>query len=439
MALAASLPSAPRSLACVVVVGISLLLPQAAESRRPPSDEELVRQAAQPYASGWLSQGSLALLAMPEVPCTNVFQSVDWIVWQLQGDVIKHRSLLHQWQDYLISNAYNGQDAHNFFRSNEYRSLFRPVLTTYRLAQNAMEFLVVMAQMHGERCFFSALRDALGNAVVALKSFSLQVHSMQFAVIYNSYYSFWESSSDVLRHIAPMITAIEEASKLGGALNDARLVLDKLVQPGGGIKEPEPTAFEWHDEGGAFSAMHFLQRQMSGGWHLDYSLAISLVRLWTPAEERLGTDPCHATIVDFGAGGGHYCDFMNRTGEYCCNAYDGAPRAAEYSEGKVLTQRLDVEFDLGRQWDWVVCLEVAEHVPRAAEGILLGNLRRHAKKGLVLSWSQHDGGPHQNARPWEEVRQLVEGAGFELDEKASAQLRPKVSWLIGAVHLFRVK
>mmetsp|Transcript_125791 Transcript_125791/g.199380 ORF Transcript_125791/g.199380 Transcript_125791/m.199380 type:complete len:417 (+) Transcript_125791:74-1324(+) len=199
---------------------------------------------------------------------------------------------------------------------------------------------------------------------------------------------------------------------------------------------------EWQDSGGAFSAMHYQHRQLTDGWHLDHGLVASLIRLWQPppgGSPNHDTDSqCHTSIVDFGAGGGRYCDFFNKTGEYCCFAYDGTSNVVELSKGLVQTQRLDQYFDLGRTFDWVMCLEVAEHIPEEAEDILLDNLKRHAKYGLILSWSEHGEGPHQNAKPWQEVKAMVEAKGFSLDTVASSRLRPQISWMRGSVHVFRV-
>lgn len=35
----------------------------------------------------------------------------------------------------------------------------------------------------------------------------------------------------------------------------------------------------------------------------------------------------------------------------------------------------------------ILCLEVGEHVPKPFAPTLLANLKRHATKGLVMSWS----------------------------------------------------
>ena len=38
-------------------------------------------------------------------------------------------------------------------------------------------------------------------------------------------------------------------------------------------------------------------------------------------------------------------------------------------------------------YDWVISLEVAEHIPAESEAIYLDNIVRHAREGVVLSWA----------------------------------------------------
>lgn len=50
---------------------------------------------------------------------------------------------------------------------------------------------------------------------------------------------------------------------------------------------------------------------------------------------------------------------------------------------------------LGARYDWVLSLEVAEHLPRSMEPVFVFNLDRHAKEGVVLSWARKgQGGSH---------------------------------------------
>ncbi|KAK7004434.1 hypothetical protein BgiMline_005954, partial [Biomphalaria glabrata] len=38
-------------------------------------------------------------------------------------------------------------------------------------------------------------------------------------------------------------------------------------------------------------------------------------------------------------------------------------------------------------FDWVLSIEVGEHIPPQYEDTYLDNLARHAREGLILSWA----------------------------------------------------
>jgi hypothetical protein len=38
-------------------------------------------------------------------------------------------------------------------------------------------------------------------------------------------------------------------------------------------------------------------------------------------------------------------------------------------------------------YDWIVSLEVAEHIPSQFESVYLDNVFRHAREGIILSWA----------------------------------------------------
>jgi len=300
-----------------------------------------------------------------------------------------------------------------------------------------VEFISTMALLHGDRCFTPEVRTDLGSAVMSLSDASKKADLLQFALAFKGIYSFWDESTDILRHVRPVWDVISHVARVAEALGAVRVMLAKFREVGEESWRSLAGPPAWEANSGAFSEMHFMQRQFMDGWHLDFGLAASLIRLWHPPAGSSLEHGCHTSIVDFGAGSGHYCKFLNQTGEFCCSAYDGSEYAPKLTEGAVHTQRLDEPFDLGRVFDWVMCLEVAEHVPTEKEAVLLGNLRRHAKNGLVLSWSEEGGGAHVNSRSWHEVKKVVEAVGFALDSAASAKLRPQVSWMRGAVHVFR--
>ena len=84
--------------------------------------------------------------------------------------------------------------------------------------------------------------------------------------------------------------------------------------------------------------------------------------------------------------------------------------------------------------EWVLCLETAEHIPRAHETQLLDNLHNLNTVGVVLSWSNNAGGNgHVNLRTNEWVVQRFAKMGYEHDERAERELRRSVN----AIHWFR--
>jgi len=406
-----------------------------------PDAADLLKHAASPVVAHWMSERMIEHLANdPEASCEMVLVTIDWVLRRFQENFHEIPMATHIWQDQAMVLATHGTPI-EFFTAPAYRALLQSAISSHRLSSHTQEFLTALTLLH-KRCMFADLHDKLGNMVMKMIEISKQMHVLQFMISHKGVFSFWDDSTDVLRHVQPVWDVIFATARYAEASAEVRIVLGNLRRTAGD-DAPLLGNREWQDSGGAFSAMHYMHRQITDGWHMDHGLVASLIRLWQPPPGEppnldIVENQCHTTIVDFGAGGGRYCDFLNKTGEYCCAAYDGTSNVVELSKGMVQTQRLDEYFDLGRKFDWVMCLEVAEHIPKEAEEILLGNLRRHAEIGLILSWSEHGDGPHQNAKPWEEVKGVMEASGFVLDMAASSRLRPQIAWMRGAVHVFRV-
>ena len=73
--------------------------------------------------------------------------------------------------------------------------------------------------------------------------------------------------------------------------------------------------------------------------------------------------------------------------------------------------------------DWVVSLEVGEHVPRAHEQAFVRNLHAHACRGVLLSWACYGGHQHVNKRDNAYVITLFEALGYTYDAHASHLMR----------------
>ncbi|CAE7837578.1 unnamed protein product [Symbiodinium sp. CCMP2592] len=183
-----------------------------------------------------------------------------------------------------------------------------------------------------------------------------------------------------------------------------------------------PVRLHHQDEQGSFVTYEFLRRKVFGQWAIDKGLLRGLIRhVWQPGFEATR----RLAIGDFGAGGGHYSKWLNETGLVEAFAFDGTHQAAELTDGLVQEVNLVQDLTLWRTFDWVLCLEVGEHVPKQYSSTLLSNLKRHARKGLVMSWSDDwEGIGHVNclSRP-EFIAFVQKSTGFLLDEAATEVVR----------------
>jgi hypothetical protein len=171
-----------------------------------------------------------------------------------------------------------------------------------------------------------------------------------------------------------------------------------------------------HEEAGMFGAMEAWKRTVFGGWVLDKGLCAGLMRHVFATGD---------TIGDFGAGGGHYSTWFNETGLVFSRAFDGTPEIESITHGKVAFFNLTEAKEVAEVFDWVFSIEVAEHVPAEFEETLVSNWREHARKGLVVSWSDMTLGiGHVNVQPFERTIDFVQQVtGFHYDPETTQKVR----------------
>ena len=111
----------------------------------------------------------------------------------------------------------------------------------------------------------------------------------------------------------------------------------------------------------------------------------------------LAVVPKSESIIDLGAGCGHFVKHL-RTEGYQCSGVDGTPDIWTLSNGQVRQFDLvvdDPKFLIQERcnwaWDWALFSDVGEHVPREHEQQLIDNVCKIPKKGLIVSW----GFPHE--------------------------------------------
>ena len=147
-------------------------------------------------------------------------------------------------------------------------------------------------------------------------------------------------------------------------------------------------------------------------------------------------------VASFGDGPGAYKREILKLGQVLrFDSYDGAPYSEETSDGRVTYLDLTLpQFGLPL-YDWILSLEVAEHIPSEFENVYMDNIARHCREGIVLSWAVPGQGglEHVNERPFDYVKHLLLKYDFVWDERMSYVLRnaSTLGWLRANVNVFR--
>jgi SAM-dependent methyltransferase len=145
---------------------------------------------------------------------------------------------------------------------------------------------------------------------------------------------------------------------------------------------------------------------------------------------------------DFGCGPGKYVENFRNNGIEAFG-YDGNPVTSKIPWCSV--QDLTSEFQL-EPLDFVLCLEVCEHVPKEFEDALLKNVDKHVKSNgtLVLSWAVvgQPGFGHVNCQNNDYVISKFQSMGYTYNETESQTLRNNVSnayWFRNTILVFTKK
>ena len=122
--------------------------------------------------------------------------------------------------------------------------------------------------------------------------------------------------------------------------------------------------------------------------------------------------PC---LNDFGAGVGQYGRaLLSQLGAgLCYRGYDGGGDVEAFTGGFVQYFDLTMPLALPRA-EWVMSLEVGEHIPSAHEATVIRNLHAHACRGIILSWAtlNQSGIGHVNNHAPDYLATIFEGLGY---------------------------
>ncbi|PVD21699.1 hypothetical protein C0Q70_17499 [Pomacea canaliculata] len=160
--------------------------------------------------------------------------------------------------------------------------------------------------------------------------------------------------------------------------------------------------------------------------------------------ESLGHFLSGQRVASFGDGPGQYKKYLLQQGLVASyDSYDGAPFCEKVTSGEVKFLDLTLPQYGLPVYDWVMCLEVAEHVPARYERVLVDNIARHARKGIVLSWGHpgQEGFHHVNNKSPEDVKRLLDEVGFTLNDRDSVSLRKNSTfdWFKANIFVFERK
>mmetsp|Transcript_18274 Transcript_18274/g.42855 ORF Transcript_18274/g.42855 Transcript_18274/m.42855 type:complete len:227 (-) Transcript_18274:31-711(-) len=133
-------------------------------------------------------------------------------------------------------------------------------------------------------------------------------------------------------------------------------------------------------------------------------------------------------VIDMGCGSGFYVRAL-RAREVDCDGFDGHEDTETLTGGLCYCADFaDPELPLkiaSEGYDWCICLEVFEHVPKDLEDKLVDCLVAGSGKGLVLSVATPGQGGlgHVNEQPHEYVIRRLEERGLVLDTNSHLRLR----------------
>ena len=184
----------------------------------------------------------------------------------------------------------------------------------------------------------------------------------------------------------------------------------------------------------------------SGAWYLPQNFMYKFDQKF--ANAALDRVISGGSVLELGAGLGCYTYYFRDSGKVLSiDGYEGAANVEEMSEGFIKQADLTKIQDFGgapsaqQLYDWVVCMEVAEHIPPEHEHTFLINLVSHAKRGVLLTWGVlgQGGHGHVNLKSNAYVIGVLKSFGYEYDEDTSLYLRGEAqfNWFKESTMVFR--
>jgi len=147
-------------------------------------------------------------------------------------------------------------------------------------------------------------------------------------------------------------------------------------------------------------------------------------------------------IFDVGCGNGAYVDFLNKNEEITCKGVDGT----DFKNGNIvhdLTIPFPKKVNESGIKGTVMCLEVAEHIPKEFETVFLDNIDVLCEDYLILSWATigQGGFGHVNEQDRDYVLRTMNSRGYKLLNDATNSIREAMKgdpcwWFQNSLYIF---
>jgi len=148
------------------------------------------------------------------------------------------------------------------------------------------------------------------------------------------------------------------------------------------------------------------------------------------------------SVVDFGCGMGMYVKTFQQNNLNAVG-YDGNPNTPELTNNTCNVMDLTVPKQFNEPFDWVMSLEVGEHLPKDFEDTFINNLHNNNKCGIVLSWAikGQGGDGHINEQNNDYIKSKLCNMGYinDIEEENKMREASTLGWFKHTIMVFRKK
>ena len=145
------------------------------------------------------------------------------------------------------------------------------------------------------------------------------------------------------------------------------------------------------------------------------------------------------SVVDFGCGMGNYVNTFQKN-NINVTGFDGNPNTPELTNNVCKVLDLSKPIVFNEPFDWVISLEVGEHLPSKFEDIFINNLHNNNKHGIILSWAikGQGGHGHFNEQNNDYIKSKICNLGYINDIESENKLRKDSSlwWFKNTIMVF---